>query len=177
MKKVLFTTPIALVWFFVSCSSPSSSTPSTPVADSTSQAEKNTANDKAVWKGIETGDMSVMDSIVADDVVDHSGMMGEIKGRDSVKKMLSDIHNHITNIKFESIAAATEGDYHFALTRLTGTTKDATMGMPANTPVDRISVGVVRLVNGKIKDHWMYVDSKEMMQMMEKMRPAGKKSK
>lgn len=163
MKKLLFSAILAWASFFISCRDSSTTEAN---AGSTSQAAINTANSNKVYRGIESGDLSKMDDFVAADVIDHGGGMGEVKGLDSVKKMLGDIHNHFSNLKFELVASGTDGDYHFALVRMTGTTKDAMMGMPANTPVDRRSIDLVKLVDGKVKDHWMFVDPKEMMKMM-----------
>jgi predicted SnoaL-like aldol condensation-catalyzing enzyme len=87
-------------------------------------------------------------------------------GIDSVKSMFRQMHDHISNIKMESIANATGGDYHFNLVRMTGTTNSEFMGMPANTPLDMTSVNVVRIQNGKAVEHWRYSDPKEMMKMM-----------
>jgi predicted SnoaL-like aldol condensation-catalyzing enzyme len=97
-----------------------------------------------------------MDPIVADDILDHDGPRGVVRGRDSVKKFLSDFHNHISDMKFEIIAQATGGDYHFALTRLTGKTKDNAMGMPANMNLSDTSIDVVRVRDGKAVEHWSF---------------------
>ena len=129
------------------------------------------ANSLAIYKGIETGDLSVMDKFVSKDVIDHGGMQ-DVKGLDNVKKMLSDIHNHFTNLKITLVtdAYSEDGKYHFALARMTGTTKDTSMGMPANTPIDRMGVDVVRIENGMAVEHWSYDDPREMMRMMQMMK-------
>lgn len=139
-------------------------------AQNAAQAATNRANILSVYKGIETGDLSVMDKFVADDVIDHADKE-DIKGLENVKKMLADIHNHITNLKFTVISEATSiaGDFHFTLVRVTGTAKDEGMGMSANTPFDRTSVDVVRIKDGKIAEHWGFEDPKEMMKMMKTM--------
>ena len=130
-----------------------------------SAAETNRANTTAVYKGIQAGDVSVMDRFVATDAVDHSDM-GDVKGLDAIKKELNDMHNHIDNMKFDVLADATDGDYHFTLIKLSGTTKDNWMGMPAGTKIDNTSVGVEKVSNGKITEHWRYADAQEMMKMM-----------
>ena len=171
MKKLLFLAELILLQFiFISCSnnksdSISSSTTNSKDSATKSKAEINAANSQQVFKGIESGDLSAMDNFVSANVVDHSPSGVDVKGLDSVKKMLGDIHNHISNLKIESIANATDGDYHFSFARTTGTTKDNFMGMPPNTPVDHISVGVAREENGKVVEHWTFVDPKEMMKM------------
>lgn len=171
MKKLLFFSGLAcLLFFFVSCSDNKTDSPSGSIANptdssTTSMAEVNTANTRKIFMGIETGDMSMMDSIVSSDVVDHTPM-GDVKGLDSVKKMLGDMHNHISNLKMDILADATGGDYHFVLVRMTGKTKDnMMMGMPANTAIDHTTVGVARMTNGKAVEHWSFMDPKEMMQM------------
>jgi predicted SnoaL-like aldol condensation-catalyzing enzyme len=133
-----------------------------------SQADKNAENMKAIYKGIEKGDLSVMDSIVADDILDHDSPRGEIRGRDSVKKFLADFHNHIADMKFDIIAQATGGDYHFALTKMTGKSKDASMGMPANMNINDTSVDVVRINNGKAVEHWGFIRPHQMKSMDKK---------
>jgi ketosteroid isomerase-like protein len=162
MKKVLSTAAFAVCCLFISCNNSPKSTEVKSSADTTStmaskevsQSDKNSENMKSVYKGIENGDLSVMDAFVAEDIVDHDGPRGPIKGRDSVKKFLADLHNHIADMKFDIISETTGGDYHFALTRLTGKTKDGMMGMPANTTISDTTVDVVRLRDGKVVEHW-----------------------
>jgi hypothetical protein len=134
------------------------------------QASINRERNMQIYRGIETGDMSVMDKFVAADIVDHGGME-DVKGLQNVKKMLADIHNHFTNMKLTLVTDATSADgmYHFALVRMTGTTKDTTMGMAANTAMDHMSVDVVRLQNDKVVEHWSFEDSRDMMKMMGQM--------
>ncbi|MGN6533745.1 MAG: nuclear transport factor 2 family protein, partial [Ginsengibacter sp.] len=79
------------MFFFVSCKS---STSSTTAANTNSQNEENIANNAKIYKAIETGDMSSIDTLIATDVVDHDGPNGtEVKGKDSIVKMLGDMHN------------------------------------------------------------------------------------
>jgi ketosteroid isomerase-like protein len=166
MKKMILAAYALLLCMFISCNDAAKN------ESSNSQAEKNKENILTVYKGIESGDMSKMDEFVAADVVDHTDR-GDIKGLDSAKKMLGDLHNHFSNLKMEMLAEGTSssGEYHFTLVRMTGTTKDAAMGMPANTAIDQTSVDVVRMVNGKAAEHWGYVNPKDVMKMMSMNKP------
>ncbi|HYC40674.1 MAG TPA: ester cyclase [Chitinophagaceae bacterium] len=130
---------------------------------STSESEAINAKSRAVYKAIETGDVSGLDSIIDKDVVDHD--MGGIRGLDSVKKMLSDIHTHFDDLKFDIIAQANNGDYHFTLLTFNGTPKDNFMGMEAGRRVSMKAVDVVRIKNGKMVEHWGFTDNAEMMKM------------
>lgn len=118
-----------------------------------------------VFHAIETGDVSGLEDIMDQNIVDHT-MNGDVTGIDAVKNMFVQMHNHIDNLKLNSIASASEGDYHFTLMTMTGTTNSEFMGMPANTPINDTTVGVVRTENGKAVEHWDYLSAKDVMQMM-----------
>jgi len=135
-----------------------------------SMQESNKANSEKVYKAIETGDVSGLDSIMDKDIVDHSGPQGDIKGTDSVKAYFVMIHAHIPDVKITSIANATDGDYNFDLNRMTGTTNSEFMGMPANYKIDMTSVDVVKVKDGKAVEHWGFADPNEMMKMMQNMK-------
>jgi predicted SnoaL-like aldol condensation-catalyzing enzyme len=171
MKKLFLSMACIISCFAISCNQPASTATTDTVkgTDSTSsQAEKNRAGTMAVYKAFETGDMSGLDSFIDKDVVDHNaGPDGEIRGLDSLKKMFTRMHDNISDLKIESIANATDGDYDFDLNHMTGTTKTAYMGMPANTKIDMMSVDVVKIKDGKAVEHWGYMDPNEMTKMMQ----------
>jgi predicted SnoaL-like aldol condensation-catalyzing enzyme len=149
MKKISF----SIILFFLSLVS-------------FSQNEKALANNREVYKAIETGDVSKIKDYIDKDAIDHGGDH-DVKGADSIIAMLGSIHNSFTDLKMEVIADAVHGDYVFTLVRLTGTTTATPgMGMPPNKKMDSKSVDVVKLKNGKAVEHWEFVDPKEMMAMM-----------
>lgn len=165
MKKLSLLGLTAFLLVFISCTdSKKTETSSTTVSSS----EKNSANSRVIYKAIETGDISKID-FLADDVIDHEGPDGKgLRGKDSVIAMLGDIHNHIKDLKMEIISDATsaDGEYHFALIRMSGTTSDDKMGMPANTKMDHSAVDVVKIRDGKVTEHWGFYTMSEMQQMM-----------
>jgi hypothetical protein len=57
-------------------------------------------------------------------------------------------------LKFDFIAHATGGDYHFTMVNMYGISTDDQFGMPANTTMNAPFVDVVRLRDGKIVEHW-----------------------
>jgi predicted SnoaL-like aldol condensation-catalyzing enzyme len=161
MKKFLFLTATAMLVVFISCKD----TSTTETKNTNSYNEKNIANNKEVYRAMETGDVSRLDSIIDKDIVDH-GDMGDIKGIDTLKKIFSNMHNQVKNLKMESIAEATSGDYHFAYVRMTGTTNDASMGIPAGTQMDITGIDLVRIKDGKAVEHWGFTQGRDMMKMM-----------
>jgi len=160
MKKLIFAA--AVLCFFASCKD-------SGTADN-SQNEKNLENNRKVYQAIQTGNAAVIDSLIASDAVDHQGPNGmDIKGPDSVRHMLVDMHNHVKDLKLEIIADAANGDYIFAMAHISGTMNDASMGMPAGSKMDEKGVDVVKIKDGKMVEHWGFVDPNEMMKHMQSM--------
>jgi predicted SnoaL-like aldol condensation-catalyzing enzyme len=177
MKKIL-TGLSVLVFLLASCKS---STTGTTASNTSDQNETNIANNAKIYKAIETGDVSAIDTLIATDAVDHDGPNGtEIKGRDSIVKMLGQIHNQVKDLKTDVITSAGNGDYVFSLVHITGTPVDSSMGMGGKN-LDVRFVDLVKFKDNKITEHWGFTDdmtvSKEMMEMQSKMNSGDKKKK
>lgn len=166
MKKFFIVALASGCCFLFSCNLHSDSG-TTSGGDST--ASKNLAATHDIYKGIETGDMGKFSSIPAD-AIDHQGTNGhEVKGGDSVKHALADLHNHLKDLKIDVMQEAANGDYVFVLSKLSGTTSDNSIGMPPGTPFSQTGVDVIRFKDGMAEEHWGYVDPNEMMKMMQSM--------
>lgn len=164
MKKLFFAAAAIMLCFFMSCKdSGTSSTTSSSNSTNDSNLEKN----RRVMKAIETGDSATIRSLIADDAVDHQGgPQGEIKGVDNITHWLTDMHNHMKDLKLETIADAANGDYVFTLGTFKGTCTDGSMGMPAGTVMNEKTVDVVKVKDGKMVEHWGFLDAAEMMKNM-----------
>jgi len=160
MKKNLVLTVTGLLCLFISCKD----------SGATSMADVNQKNldiNAKIIKAIETGDATTINSLIADDIVDHMGPNGkEIKGGENVRPMLIDMHKHMKDLKFEVITASANTDYVFTLSKISGTTIDTAMGMPAGTLMNENVVDLVKIKEGKVTEHWGYVDPAAMMKQM-----------
>src|SRR5687767_5876032 len=123
MKKIVFFAAAGLLCFLWSCNE---------AKEDTTKTSKPPMSARVVYDAIESGDVSKLDSFLAKDIVDHSEM-GDIVGRDSVKAVLADLHNHFSDLKLEIISEASDGEYGFTLHTFKGVCTDSTMGMPAGT--------------------------------------------
>ena len=167
---------LACVCMFLLLSSCTDSTKTSTGTTGTSQADDNLAKNRKVYSAIETGDAATLDSLIASDAVDHQGPNGtDIKGTDSVKHMLAEIHNHLKDAKFEVLEAATNDDYIFTLVRMSGTAADSAWGMKPGTKMDEKSVDVVKIKDGKMVEHWGFMDPAVMMKQMSEMPPMDKR--
>ena len=169
MKKLFFAMAAVMLCFFISCKDSGTSS-TTSSSSGNSMNDSNLEKNRRVMKAIETGDSATINALIADDAVDHQGVNGhEVKSGDSIKHMLIDMHNHMKDLKFDMIADAANGDYIFSLSTFKGTCTDGSMGMPAGTVMDQKTVDVIKVKDGKMVEHWGFVDPNEMMKMMSSM--------
>jgi hypothetical protein len=171
MKKGLFA--IAGMFLLFSCNE--AATDSVKTGDDNNymaEANRNSEHNREIYKAIESGDVSKLDSFIAKDVIDHDANNGkDIVGIDSLKYFLGNIHNYFDGLKMEMISEATSLDkqYHFAMVRMTGTAKQNPWGMPVGMKIDDLSMDAVKIRDEKATEHWSFTSQKDMMEMMSAM--------
>ena len=174
MKKLLSLFAGAILCLLVSCNNEKSSVETTAgTKEESSAAKKNLEASHVVANAFETGDISMIDSVVASDFVDHTDR-GDTN-RDSLKAMILTWKADSKDAKNEVIKEVADDDYVFSWMRFTGTSS-GTMGMPAG-PYNMTAIEVVRFKDGKAVEHWSFVDPQEMMKMMAPQPAAGNKPK
>jgi predicted SnoaL-like aldol condensation-catalyzing enzyme len=124
--------------------------------------QKNLEAAHVVNKAFATGDISEIDSVVAADFVDHSDR-GDV-GRDSLKTMIKMVHKQYPDMKSEIVKEMADDDYAFLLMRTTGTS-NGEMGMPKG-PYEMNAIEVLKFKNGKITEHWSYMELRDVMKML-----------
>jgi predicted SnoaL-like aldol condensation-catalyzing enzyme len=161
MKKIFISALAGLLCICYSCNNPSGTTSANN--DNKGQEEKNLAASNTVGKAFETGDVSGIDSVVADDFVDHTDR-GDIKGKDSLKAMVNMIHTNFKDMKMDKVRDAADGDYVYNWMTYSGTS-DGTMGMPKG-PYKMHVIELTKFKDGKAVEHWSFMDSQDMAKMM-----------
>ncbi|MEJ7625934.1 MAG: nuclear transport factor 2 family protein [Ferruginibacter sp.] len=151
---------IALLIFITSCTAKK-----TDSKEDTS-AITNAAAIKKINEAIQTGNVSQLGNYIDADVVDHASPMGEVKGLENMKAMLGKIHTMGTNMKMEVIKTVADDEYVFEWMRLSGTTATTDFGMPVGTNYDINSVQVSKFRNGKLVEHWEFMQPADMAKMM-----------
>lgn len=162
MKQIFLISCTALLCILVSCNGSTSTT--TDNSDNhKEQQQKNLAASDVVMKAFQTGDASAIDSVIADDFIDHTDR-GDKKGRDSLKAMINFTHTNFKDMKFEKVRDVADGDYVYSWITYSGTS-DGSMGMPKG-PYKMNTIELSRFSNGKAVEHWAFVDMQDMMKMM-----------
>ena len=159
MKKIFFISFLGLLCFCMSCNDTS-----TTASDSKdSRTQKNLDANRVVMKAFETGDVSGLDSVIADDFVDHTDR-GDKVGRDSLKAMVAWVRSMNKDMKAEIIKEVADDDYVFSWMTLSG---DHDGSMAPKGPFKMKAIQVTKFNNdGKATEHWEYMEMAEMMKMM-----------
>lgn len=167
MKKTFIAAFAGLICICTSCNNPAPDTTTTTTTagadNSKAQEEKNIAADDVVMKAFQTGDVSGIDSAIADDFVNHTDM-GDKTGKDSLKAMIKFVHTNFADMKTDKVHDAADGDYVYSWITSSGTS-DGSMGM-AKGPYKMSSVELTKFKDGKAVEHWSFMDSRDMAKMM-----------
>lgn len=158
MKKLLSFLVAGSTCFLISCSDKKQES-SGGLSD---KAKANIAASHVISDAFLTGDVSKIDSVVASDFVDHTDK-GDM-GRDSLKAMITLMHGMVKDQKMETIKDLADEDHVFSWVRYTGSS-DGSLGMPAG-PYEMVAIEVARFKDGKIVEHWNFMEPREMMKMM-----------
>lgn len=116
-----------------------------------------------------TGKTDGLDEIMAENFTTHMSMPGVTStGVQQMKDMIAISNAAFTESKAEDLHMTAEGDRVIAHYRWTGK-NTGSMGesMPAtNAPVDVNCVDILRFENGKIVEHWGYMEEMKMMEQL-----------
>jgi steroid delta-isomerase-like uncharacterized protein len=125
---------------------------------------------KRFWdEVIAGGDLSLIDELTTDDMVDHEeGLPGQPPGREGVKFFVNAMREAFPDIKPKSVEPTlADGDLEAARTIVTGTHKGALMGVAAtDKTVEFESVDIIRVEDGKVAEHWGVTDVMSLMQQL-----------
>ena len=161
MRNFVFAIFLSISGICLSCSD---SSVASVEGKENSRIQKNLEAWHAVSMAFATGNTGALDSVIADDYIDHTPR-GDYIGRDSVKANVSRVHANIKEIKMETIKELVDHEYGFFWMRFTGNRIDA-KGMISG-PFHLTAIEVVKFNDGKAVEHWEYTEMKELMKMMQ----------
>ena len=115
------------------------------------------------------GNLSLIDELVMDDVVDHEeGFPGQPPGKEGVRFYVNTIRTAFPDLSVKTVEPAlAEGDLEAAHSILTGTHQGDFAGSPpSGNSVEFSGVDIIRVVDGKVAEHWGSTDTLSLMQQI-----------
>ena len=129
--------------------------------------EENKAVARRTVEAINAGDMSLFESLVAPDSVDHTVPPGMPPTRESVKQFLTMFRAAFPDWHYTIEDVIAEGDRVVQRATARGTMKGEFLGRPATgKSATWGEIHIVRLKDGKIVEHWANVDQLGMLQQL-----------
>jgi predicted ester cyclase len=107
-------------------------------------------------EGFATGETGVVDEVCSPDMVEHQfGLAGTgAEAIQHLKAAIRDVHAMVPDMSFVIEDAVQVGDTLWARVRARGTATGPFFGPPSGRPVDITVVDIVRVVDGRIVEHW-----------------------
>jgi steroid delta-isomerase-like uncharacterized protein len=141
--------------------------------------EENKALMRRFYEEISKGNLTVVDELIADNLVDHSPFApGQVPGRQGTLELFTMIRTAFPDLRITAEDMVAEGDKVVCRGTFSGTHKGEFMGIAPTGK--QISVGVIeimRIVGGKMVEHWNVVDNLGMMQQLGVVPPPEQRGK
>lgn len=116
---------------------------------------------------INAGDMSLLESLLAPDAIEHSAPPGMPPTRDTAIQFISMLRSAFPDLHYTIEHVISEGDLVAQRGIGTGTMKGDMLGMPATGKSATWSeIHILRVKDGKIVEHWALTDQVGMLQQL-----------
>jgi steroid delta-isomerase-like uncharacterized protein len=114
------------------------------------------------------GDLSKLDELVTDDVVDHQeGLPGQPEGKEGVAFFVNTMQSAFSDVNATIGPSVESGDMASALVTISGKHTGEFMGVPAtDRPFEVEGIDIIRIEDGKCAEHWGVTDNMALMQQI-----------
>ena len=124
------------------------------------------------------GNPAIADELVAANYVEHTPFPGQAPGREGLKQGLAIFRTAFPAFHADIEELVAEGDKVVSRSTWHGTHKGTFMGVaPTGKSVTVSGLDMLRIVNGKVVEHWGYEDDMGLMQQLGAMPPPGSPAK
>jgi predicted ester cyclase len=109
--------------------------------------------ERLLLEGFGRGDMSVLDEVVAEDLIEHQ--RGMPQGREGLKSVIRTLRRAFPDLRYEVVQMAADGEKVWGHFRSRGTNDGSFMGNPPTRKTMQIDViDIARFEEGKLVEHW-----------------------
>jgi steroid delta-isomerase-like uncharacterized protein len=130
-------------------------------------SETNKAVVRRIFEAFNTGNLSVIDEIVSNDYVYHEPTLGERRGRQGAKDVLTTYRTAFPDGKITVHEQFADGDTVVTRWTATGTHNGNLLGIaPTGRPVTCTGIVITKLHNGKIVEDHENLDTLGMMRQI-----------
>lgn len=132
-------------------------------------AQKNLDAMLAIQKCFDTKDFGKLADYIANDAVDHSGATGDIKGLAAMKLEFEKTMEYTDSTMSEVIKELADDEFVMLWIHNTGVLKNDMVGQKAGERFEMRTMELAKFRDGKVVEHWTFMELAEMMKMMNNM--------
>jgi steroid delta-isomerase-like uncharacterized protein len=122
---------------------------------------------RAVYAAFESGDASVLDSVMADDFVEHEQLPGLGSGREAVMEFMASWKAAFPDFNIEIHRIIEDDDIVAAYSTFRGTHQGEFFGIaPTGRQIAVPTVDIVRFENGRAVEHWGVTNEAVMLRQL-----------
>lgn len=171
-------TALALVAMFqAGCQSASQNTSTSTTANAAAETNK-AAVRNFMDKALAGGDTTIVDSMLAENFVEHQVFPGNAPDRNGVKAFIVQWHAAFPDLKVEIHDMAADSNEVWVYSTMSGTMTGPLMGMkPTGKSFQSEGFDLIRFEDGKVVEHWGAMDNGAMMEQLGVSMPAAPGSK
>ena len=126
-----------------------------------------------IERGFNHGDFDGLDAVVAPDIIEHQE--GATSGIDGLRSLITELRTSFPDLRLELQDSATSGEMAWFRFRSTGTNDGPLWGRPpTGRPMDITVIDVVRIVDGRMVEHWGVADRLAVLKQMGAMGGSGR---
>jgi steroid delta-isomerase-like uncharacterized protein len=127
-------------------------------------SEANKAAARQLFDAIGKGNVATLDSLLADDLVEHEEFPGLTPNKEGVMSLFAMLRSAFPDLQVVVNQMVAEGDLVSAFVVFKGTHKGEFLGIPATGKPVAVNVAdLVKLQDGKVTEHWGIMDSAGLM--------------
>lgn len=116
---------------------------------------------------ISRGEETAADELLAEDIVDHNAMPGMAAGRQGVKQFFAWLKTAFPDLRVTIYDQTAEGEKVVTRKMFQATHQGEFAGiLPTNKDVTIHLTDIVRVVEGKIVEHWVVIDQLGLLQQL-----------
>ncbi len=140
--------------------------------------EENKAVARRVYEtfntAMRTGNLALLDEVLAADAVDHNPAPGQGPGLEGVKQAFGMFRAAFSDLRFEVEDMIAEGDKVVSRVNFSMKHTGEFMGIPpTNKQVTQEGIDILRIAGGKVVERWGLFDNMALMQQLGAMPPPG----
>jgi predicted ester cyclase len=110
-----------------------------------------------IERGFNQGDFDGLEAVIAPDMIEHQD--GATSGIEGVKALITELRTSFPDLHLDLQDRVTSGDMTWFRFRSTGTNTGPLWGRPpTGRPIDITVMDVVRVVDGRMVEHWGVAD-------------------